>query len=145
MEVRCVIPKKKPVGGVLTVAGRRENEAKASDRVIAKNYFGRQGILWGVASNTYRWSEDSYDNIFQLTVALTNVYIKWHPLRREDGKTYERYLKRFHDIANTTVRNRQNAQADYSRKRQRMMQRSSGNGVDGHEEAEAFFADEDSE
>ena len=62
-DVRCVILRKKPVGGVLTVEDRRENEAKASDRVIVENYVGRQGILCGAVSNTYRWSEDSYDNI----------------------------------------------------------------------------------
>lgn len=63
-EVRRVFPKKKRVGGVLTVADLQENEVRASDRVIVENYFGRQGVLCGVVSNKYRWSEESYDNIF---------------------------------------------------------------------------------
>ena len=137
-EVRSVIRKKKPVGGVLTLADRQENEAKASDRVIVGNYFEWQGLLWGVVSSKYRWSEDSYDSIFQLTAVLTNVQIKSHPLCSDYERTYERYLKLLHDIADTTLRKWQNAKAAYRRKRQRMMQRSTSNCVDAHADAAAF-------
>lgn len=122
-EVRAVIPKKKPKGGILTLADRKENEAKSSDRVLVENYFGRQGTLWTVISSKYRWAEENYDSIFGLTVALTNVHIRWHPLRDADGKMFERYCKKLSDIAETAVKKRKRAQAAYRKKRKRSMER----------------------
>lgn len=37
-EVRGIIPKKKPQGGVLSVADKKENEAKSADRIIVENF-----------------------------------------------------------------------------------------------------------
>ena len=75
-------------------------------------------------SNKYQWTKSSYDLILRITVVSTNLHVKWHPLRDGDGRTYERYLKRLHDIADTAVQKRRRAQATYRRKRQRMMARS---------------------
>lgn len=44
-------------------------------------------------------------------------------MRDEDGRTYELYLKRLHDVADTAVQKRKRAQAIYRRKLQRMMVR----------------------
>ena len=84
-DVRAIIPKKKPRSGILSIPDRKEIEKISSDGVIVENYFGRQGELWPVVSNKFRWKEDSYDSIFRLTIALTNIHIKWHPLRDADG------------------------------------------------------------
>ena len=90
---------------------RAGNAAPATDRIIVENVFGRQGTLWAIVANNYRWAEGGYDRIFRMTLALSNIHIKWHPLRNADGKTCERYLKRLHEVADTYVTKRKRAQA----------------------------------
>ena len=119
-EVRAIVPRKIPQGGMLSHADRRENEAKA----IVENFFGRQCSLWAIVSNKYRWAKSSYDPIFRITVALTNLHAKWHPLRNEDGRAYERYLERLHEIVDTVVQKGKRGQAIYRCERQRMTARS---------------------
>lgn len=53
-DIRAVILKKKPAGGVLNLTKRMENEAISSDRIIVEKFFGQQGALWAVACNKYR-------------------------------------------------------------------------------------------
>ncbi|RHZ28019.1 hypothetical protein DYB31_012287 [Aphanomyces astaci] len=86
--VRAVLPKKKPAGGILTLEDIRSNDRIASDRVIVENFFGRMKTLWAVCGETYRWSRDNYDVLFQTCMALTNVHIRLHPLRADDGEVY---------------------------------------------------------
>lgn len=114
---------KKPKGKIVPVSDRRENEAKASVRFISENYFWRQSGLWAVVGTKCRWSEAIYDSIFDLTFRLTNVHIKWHPLRDVDEKKYERYLKRLYEIAEITSKKRTRAQAAYVMRRRRAMGR----------------------
>ena len=122
-EIRGITPSKKSQGGILSACDNCENENKASDRVVVENVSGRQSTLWCVVSNMYRWSENSYDFIFRLTRALTNLHIRWHPLRDTDGKPYERYAKRLHEIAETGVWKRQRAQTSYCKRRRRALER----------------------
>lgn len=90
-EVRAIIPKKKRRHGVMTGAEKRENAALAADRIIVENVFGRQGTLWAIVANKYRWTESGCNFIFKITVTLANIHIKWHSFRNADGKTYESY------------------------------------------------------
>ena len=85
-----------------------------------------------MVSNKSRWSEKSYDSIFRLTLALTNLRIRWHPLRDTERKTYERYVKRLRENAETGVRKRQKAQVSNPKRRRRAMERC----VRVHEEEE---------
>lgn len=58
------------------------------------------------------------------------------PLRDSDSKTYERSLKRLHDIAQTGVNKRKRAQASYRKRRKRTMERT----LRTREEQEGFNA-----
>ena len=93
-------------------------------------------------ANKYRWAEHWFDDIFRLTVALTNVHIRWHPLRDSDGKTYERYLKRLNDIALTGINKRKRAQASYRKRRKRAIERTLRTREE-QEGAGALFDDEE--
>ncbi|RHX96555.1 hypothetical protein DYB36_010895 [Aphanomyces astaci] len=86
-NVRAVLPLKKPVGGILIFAEQTKNDRIASDRLIIEDYFSRLKTLWATCSDTYRWSRKSYDIVFQTSLALTNVHVRLHPLRAEDGDT----------------------------------------------------------
>ncbi|RHZ39952.1 hypothetical protein DYB31_008483, partial [Aphanomyces astaci] len=97
-NVRAVLPLKKPVGGILTFAEQAKNDRIASDRVIVENYFGRLKTLWATCSNTYRWSRKSYDIVFQACLTLTNVHVRLHPLRAEDGDANAQYINRLNAI-----------------------------------------------
>ena len=70
-------------------------------------------MLWALFSTIYGWPESNYDCIFRLTVALTNVHIRWHPLWDEDGKTYDRYQKHLLDISKTSIKKRRRSQEFY--------------------------------
>ena len=123
---------------------RRENENISGDRIIVENYFGRQPALWAIAANKYRWSESLYDDIFKLTIALTNLHIRCYPLRDADGQTYERYRKRLKEIAECTVAKRKRAQASYRKRRRRRIEREL-RGIDMEEGAgELLEEDEES-
>ena len=100
-----------------------------ADRIITEKLFGRQDTLRAVVANNYRWAEGQYDRIFRMNVALTNSHFKWHPARDADGKTYERYLKRLHDIASTYISKRKRAQAAYRKRQKRAVERNVGGGA----------------
>ncbi|ETV95587.1 hypothetical protein H310_11022 [Aphanomyces invadans] len=87
-QVRGIIPSKKPAHGILDFEQLRENDRIASDRAIVESFFGRLKLLWGVCSDTYRWDRNNYDMLVQTCVALTNVHVRFHPLRSEDGDAY---------------------------------------------------------
>lgn len=108
---------------MLNLAERRENENISADRILVENYFGRQSVLWNIVASKFRWGEGLYDDIFRMTVALTNLHVRWHPLRDADGKTYERYRKRLREIAEGGIRKRKRAQAAYRKRRKRVMER----------------------
>ena len=40
-------------------------------------------------SNKYKWNEDTYDLVFRTCVALTNIHVKFNPLRDSDQSFYK--------------------------------------------------------
>ncbi|ETV66658.1 hypothetical protein H257_16960 [Aphanomyces astaci] len=116
-NLRAVLPLKKPVGGILTFAEQAKNDRIASDRVIVGNYFGRLKTLWATCSNTYRWSRKSYDIVFQACLALTNVHIRLHPLRAEDGDANAQYINRLNAIGAKIIKTKRAARKAYMSKR----------------------------
>ncbi|ETV77220.1 hypothetical protein H257_09107 [Aphanomyces astaci] len=115
--VRAVLPKKKPAGGILTLDDIRSNDRIASDRVIVENFFGRMKTLWAVCGETYRWSRDNYDVLFQTCMALTNVHIRLHPLRADDGKVYSQYINRMALIGSKKDKGKKTSARTYRTKR----------------------------
>ncbi|RHY96587.1 hypothetical protein DYB37_013965 [Aphanomyces astaci] len=116
-NVRAVLPLKKPIGGILTFAEQAKNDRIASDRVIVENYFGRLKTLWATCSDTYRWSRKSYDIVFQACLALTNVHVRLHPLRAEDGDSNAQYINRLNAIGAKIIKTKRAAGKAYRSKR----------------------------
>lgn len=67
---------KKPPQHKLSYSDYKYNKKIASDRIIVKHYFGRMGNLWAVVSNKWRSSENSYNMVFKLCLAVTNCHIR---------------------------------------------------------------------
>ena len=110
-ELVCAIdPKKKPARAMLDAEDVRYNRKISSDRVIVANYFGRACGLWNVLSSKYRWAETSYDAIFKLCVALTNLHVYWNPLRQDDVERHARMCNCQLNIGNTRIEKRRRAQ-----------------------------------
>uniref|UniRef100_H3H7X7 DDE Tnp4 domain-containing protein n=1 Tax=Phytophthora ramorum TaxID=164328 RepID=H3H7X7_PHYRM len=66
-------------------AEETSNDQISSDRVIVENYFGRLNVLWRITTDKYRWNESLYDDVFRLSVALTNFHVSISPLREQNG------------------------------------------------------------
>lgn len=120
-QARCMIPSKKPARGVLTAAQEAANRELAADRILVENFFGRMLCLWNVMSTKYRWSEELYDTIAGLCIALTNVHIDYHELRRTDGDWYVRYVNRVFKIGEEKKRKRAETQRLYREKRRQYL------------------------
>ena len=103
------------------------NATVSSDRIIEENFFGRLTKLWGVILSKYRWSEEGYDDIFRLCVALTNFHISFHPLRdEEDATNYKQYKNRNYLIGENIAKNRKLAQKKYRDRRSRRIRQEIG-------------------
>ncbi|ETV97385.1 hypothetical protein H310_09719 [Aphanomyces invadans] len=92
--VRGFTPTKRPPHGQLSMEQERANAKLASDRDIVENFFGRLKTLWGIVSDKYTWKKDEYNIYFQTCVALTNVHVRFNPLRNVDGEGYNQYKNR---------------------------------------------------
>ena len=97
--IRAVMPEKKPKGGSLSHDDQRVNRKISADRIIVENVFGRISTLWKIMSNKWRWDERQYDKIFRLCLSLTDLHVKWHPLRDEDNNHANQYRRRLLEIA----------------------------------------------
>jgi len=120
--VRAILSKKKTHGKLLSVEDENWNATVASDRIIVDNFFGRLTKLWAVISTKFRWTEEGYDDIFRLCVALTNFHVSFHPLcDDEDAAHYNLYKNRNYIIGERIVNKRKATQKNY-RERRRIRQ-----------------------
>ncbi|RHY70349.1 hypothetical protein DYB30_013643, partial [Aphanomyces astaci] len=108
---------KRPPHGQLTMEQERSNAKLSSDRVIVKNLFGRLKTLWGLASDKYTWKKDEYNMYFQMCVALTNVHIRFNPLRNVDGEAYNQYKNRLLSIGSKCKTKNSSSKAKYRENR----------------------------
>lgn len=115
--MRAIDPKKKLSLALLDAENVRYNRKISSDREIIENYFGRVCGLWDVRSSKYRWAETSYDTIFKLCVALTNLHVCCNLLRQADVERHPRIRNRQLPIGNTQIVKRRRAQERHRRKR----------------------------
>ena len=55
-EIRAILPKKKPRGGILSASDKRQNENQASDRIVVDFLGGRAlfGVLWQISTGGLR-------------------------------------------------------------------------------------------
>ena len=68
-------------------------------------------------SNKWRWVEKQYEKIIRLCLALTNLHVKWHPLRDEDNKHAHQYRRRLLEIGVKKAEKRKASQQMYRAKR----------------------------
>ncbi|RHY25391.1 hypothetical protein DYB32_008351 [Aphanomyces invadans] len=115
--VRGFTPLKRPPHGQLTLEQDRANAKLSSDRVIVENSFGRLKTLWGLVSDKFTWKKDEYNMYFQTCVALTNVHIRFNPLRNVDGEGYNQYKNRLLSIGSKIKTRNSSSKAKYRENR----------------------------
>ena len=115
--IRVVLPKKKPKRGFLTAEEECQNRRKAGDRIMVENCFGRLSTMWAVMGNRRSWDEGHYDMMFTVCMALTNLHIKWHPLRDEDCQRVKQYPARILEVGIKKAEKRRASQQRYRAKR----------------------------
>ncbi len=115
--LRAIIPKKKPLRGILGKDDERFNKQLSSDRIIVENYFDQLGQLWAILSSKFVWSEKIYDGLFSLGGCFTNFHISIHKLRDGDGDWYNRHGNRLSHIGESLKRKRVESQDKYRKKR----------------------------
>jgi hypothetical protein len=108
--------------GVLAIEEELHSKRVAEDRIVVKKYLGRMCHIWGICSNKYRWSEDMYDSILQMCIAVTNFHVGFNPLRSEDSFFYAQYTTRLSLLGADIVNKRRQKQARYREKRQRVLE-----------------------
>ncbi|ETV82686.1 hypothetical protein H257_05252 [Aphanomyces astaci] len=130
--VRGFTPLKRPPHGQLTMEQERANVKLSSDRVIVENFFGRLKTLWGLASDKYTWKKDEYNMYFQTCVALTNVHIRFNPLRNMDGEGYNQYKNRLLSIGSKIKTKNSSSKAKYRENRKARIQAVLGRAKTGY-------------
>jgi len=116
LQLRAIIPTKKPANGVLSRAQVQRNKEVSSDRVLAERYFGRLNSLWGIMAKQFKWTEQKYDSCVKICVALTNYHVLLNPLNHQDLDQYRKAMARLKAIASRKNRKRQQSQQRYRQK-----------------------------
>ena len=88
----------------LSTSEERKNRKLSADRIVVENFCGRASELWSMLERKLRWAEQNYDRFFRLCVALTNVHIRAHPLRRDDLDRFHRLKIAFTKLAHSGLR-----------------------------------------
>lgn len=90
--IRSIHPSKKQQNKELDRDTKIRNNKIAKNRIIIENYYGRLKTLWNITSRPYKCNHDTYDDYFDICVALTNYNIINNPLRDNDGEIYKKIL-----------------------------------------------------
>lgn len=80
----------KTVDGGLVYFWYKYNNKMKSHNATVKNFFERLKGLLGTMFQKYHCVHSSFDRLFGLCFALTDVYVLWHRLRDEDASTVRR-------------------------------------------------------
>ncbi|KAF0704805.1 hypothetical protein AaE_014747 [Aphanomyces astaci] len=119
-HMRAITPAKRPAGGLLPVSEITANDRIASDPVVVEICFGRLKTLWTIMSESYSWKRDHYD-LFFFKLTLTNVHIRFLPLRDLDGEDFTRYENRLLSLGDIIKSKRAGSMAKYREKRKHRM------------------------
>lgn len=115
--LRAILPKKKPNLGVLNLEEKKKNKKISEDRIIVENFFGRFVTLWSVFGRRFRLCESSFNSFFKLAAALTNIHVKFHPLRAEEGDNFAKFIRNIIMNGRNKERNRKDKQQEYRENR----------------------------
>lgn len=80
----AIIPTNNPINGVLAIKDIWSSSNTSSDRGIVENYFGRMCSMRMVTGSKHRSNGQIYLSFVRVCTELTNIHIKWHPVRDED-------------------------------------------------------------
>ncbi|KAG6610376.1 succinyl-CoA:3-ketoacid coenzyme A transferase [Phytophthora cinnamomi] len=103
---RAVYPTRRRPTVPLTLEEETTNRNISSDIIVVENYFGRICTMWALYRDKYRWKETKYEMYFRACVALTNVQVRAHRLRADDGENYKNYLRSLIHIGTTRLNKR---------------------------------------
>ncbi|KAI9989524.1 hypothetical protein PInf_019807 [Phytophthora infestans] len=112
---------------------KSETDSQIPDEARCARNFPVNGHLWRIVADKYRWSEDLYDDIFQVCVGLTNFHIESNPLRDVNGEAYAQRENRLRTIGNTIKTKRRLSQDKY-RSRKRLRHRMTLDDLPGHDD-----------
>ena len=90
--LRAIIPKKKPIRGVLSSAEVTQNARISCDRVIVENFFGRASLKFGILSCKFVWDKERLTTVVDVCFSLTNFHINLYPLRRGEIDYYKKIM-----------------------------------------------------
>jgi hypothetical protein len=79
-----VLSHERPSGRDLTNDQKAENGVLSRNRTIVEDFFARWKCLFGIPGSKYRGELVRLDPIVRATIAMTNWYIRRHPLRRRE-------------------------------------------------------------
>ena len=66
-------------------------------------------LFWSLLSIKWSWNLPIYDDFFKTAVALTNAYVKDHPLHCEDGERLAQIRNHLAHIANEAAEKRRSS------------------------------------
>ncbi|ETV98762.1 hypothetical protein H310_08829, partial [Aphanomyces invadans] len=70
----------------------------------------------------YTWKKDEYNMYFQTCVALTNVHVRFNPLRNVDCEGYNQHLNRLLSIGSKIKARNLSSKAKYRENRKARIQ-----------------------
>ncbi|RHY17476.1 hypothetical protein DYB32_010513 [Aphanomyces invadans] len=94
---------------------KQPNDNNVSDNDALKT-------LWGLVSDKYTWKKDEYNIYFQTCVVLTNVHVRFNPLRNVDCKGYNQHLNRLLSIGSKITARNLSSKAKYRENRKARIQ-----------------------
>ena len=100
----------------IIVCGQGQQLLRAR-RVIVECYFGRLKQLWSVFATTWKMSEDSFNDFFDIACALTNLDIFHRPLRANDQTFNQGVMNAIRDRLADDAERRRSLNAEYQQRR----------------------------
>ena len=67
---------------ILPIGNQEYNLNISKKRILIENFFGRLKVVWGIWLNGYNGHFDHLDERFLCSVGLTNIHLKFKPLRK---------------------------------------------------------------
>ncbi|RHZ07767.1 hypothetical protein DYB37_013842 [Aphanomyces astaci] len=96
---------------------KQPSDTNVSDSESMVRPCGQGKAQDAVGSDKYTWKKDEYNMYFQTCVALTNVHIRFNPLRNVDGEAYNQYKNRLLSIGSKCKTKNSSSKAKYRENR----------------------------
>lgn len=117
----AIVPKKKPIRGVLSQKDVLFNRKHSSDRILVENYFRRMCQLWSLLSAKFVLPESMYGTVFALGVTFINYHMTAHKLRSEECSWYNGHGNGLSGIGEEGNREESESDSKYRRNRRQRL------------------------